>query len=167
LQFNKWSQKQTTMGKVKSTRAALQIQIRCSPPSGPAADAGVVVHVPRAFLEAVAAQVAPARPVFRAEQSGLDLESEYQLLLQDGAFVSGAPRATTIAVELKLKLGHLPPPAGATHWAKSLVSRFAMQQYWKLHQVCPLLCCSWRRHCKRGGGHSVKEGVSRRRLSIG
>eukprot|EP00667_Euglena_gracilis_P002209 EG_transcript_2209 len=113
---------------------------------GPAADPGQVVHVDRSFLAAVAEKVAAQRPEFRAQQSGLDLESEYQLLMEDGSYVAGADHAETVAVELKLKMGHLPPPMSPTHWAKSLISRFAMQQFCKLEQgltgkvssYCPL-----------------------------
>eukprot|EP00667_Euglena_gracilis_P001310 EG_transcript_1309 len=101
---------------------------------GPAADPGQVVYVSPQFLQAIAQQVEGIRPQFRALQAGLDLKSEYQLLLQDSCHIPGVGNAKTVAVELKLKMGYLPAPVDSIHWIKALASRFAMQQFLKLHQ---------------------------------
>lgn len=39
------------------------------------------------------------------------MTSEYQLLLEDASYVAGADHSQTIAVEIKLKMGHLPAAA--------------------------------------------------------
>ena len=55
--------------------------------------------------------------------------------MNDATYLPGASPEDTISVELKLKWGYTPPPTEGTHWLKSIVSRFAMLQYYKKAKV--------------------------------